>query len=134
MHLAYKELVPEDMLPGGRRNSYLTTEGQDGFDVLGQRWEPYLMLGDGFKALGYRRSDGAGYVLPVIDNSTFEPRDCWYVVWSHPGLGGRPGWHHNAFGTYATANCGALAFDTVYALERYAGNKVRCPDSPTERT
>lgn len=82
------------------------------------RWEPYLHVGDGERAWGYQRGDGAGYVIPQSDGT-------WWVTWAHPMLCGRPGWHHHAFGAYVDAKAGAMAFDIVFELERLAGNDAR---------
>jgi hypothetical protein len=91
-------------------------------------WEPYLHVGDGYKANGFRRSDGAGYVLPIFDEREWKMTDRWWVTWAHPMMCGRPGWHHHAFGTYASADAGAIAFDEVYSLELESGNSDRCPE------
>jgi hypothetical protein len=92
--------------------------------IKGCVWEPYFHgYGDGRQVNGWRLSNGLGYVLPSPDS------ELWWVTWAHPDLCGRPGWHHHAFGTYATAECGQLAFEEVYALECIAGNSARChPD------
>lgn len=90
-------------------------------------WQPFLHVGDGYKAVGYRRADGAGYILPEFDEGAWALNGRWWATWAHPMKGGRPGWHHHAFGTYSSAQAAAFAFDTVYELERIAGNTDRCP-------
>ena len=82
------------------------------------KWEPYLHVGDGYKVVGYRREDGAGYVLPLANGE-------WWATWAHPMMCGRPGWHHHALGNYPSQTSAAFAFDTVFDLERIAGNKDR---------
>jgi hypothetical protein len=89
------------------------------------QWEPYLYVGDGYKAHGFRRADGAGYVIPVFDDGEWKMTDRWWVTFAHPMMCGRPGWHHHAFGTYSSAKAGAFAFDKVYALECAVGNTDR---------
>lgn len=90
-------------------------------------WEPYsdCGIGDGVGREGFRRADGAGFVLPERDGR-------WWATWAHPMLSGRPGWHHHALGSYADAQLAAMAFDKVYDLERIAGNTDRCPDAIVE--
>lgn len=79
-------------------------------------WEPYKDV----RFEGFRRSDGMGYVLKEDEH--------WWATWAHDMLCGKPGWHHHAFGSYASAMAAAMAFDTVYDLERITGNKDRCPN------
>ena len=89
--------------------------------LIGYTWEPYTHGYDnGQKVEGFRLSNGRGYVLPT------EKGDSWWVTWAHPMLCGRPGWHHHAFGSYASASAGMLAFEEVYALEYATGNSDRC--------
>jgi hypothetical protein len=96
-------------------------------------WEPYLHVGDGYKAHGFRRSDDAGYALPVYDPASLKPTGEWWATWAHPMMCGRPGWHHHALGAYSSANAAAMAFDSVYELERLAGNTDRCKDAQSNR-
>jgi hypothetical protein len=85
-----------------------------------------LHVGDGYKSVGYRRADGAGYVLPEFSDKKWALTGRWWTTWAHPLMCERPGWHHHAFGTYSSAQAAAFAFDAVYELERIAGNADRC--------
>lgn len=122
-------MVQPDTSPGGPRNAWLTVTDEKPFKALHDalEWRPFLHVGDGYKAIGYRREDSIGYAIPNVDHSTLQADGSWWATWAHPMMCGRPGWRHHALGSYASREAAAMAFDKVYDLERIAGNVDRCP-------